>query len=68
MSIDFKSGLYVSNDPVNIVTSNGTTIAGDAITVTDNGKSLLVGGHVKTMIPPASLAEDTKTQMKGTDP
>ncbi len=68
MSIDFKSGLYVSNDPVNIVTSNGTTIAGDAITVTDNGKSLVLDGHVKTTIPPASLANDTKTQMKGAEP
>jgi lipopolysaccharide export system protein LptC len=67
-SIDFKSGLYVSQDPVSIVTSSGTTISGDAITVTDNGKSLVLDGHVKTTIPPASLANDTKTQMKGTDP
>jgi lipopolysaccharide export system protein LptC len=67
-SIDFKSGLYVSNDPVNIVTSNGTTIAGDSISVMDNGKSLVLIGHVKTTIPPASQADDTKTQMKGTDP
>jgi lipopolysaccharide export system protein LptC len=67
-SIDFKSGLYVSEDPVKIVTSNGTTISGDAITVTDNGKSLVLDGHVTTTIPPASLAGDTKTQMKGAEP
>jgi lipopolysaccharide export system protein LptC len=67
-SIDFKSGLYVSNDPVTIVTSSGTTIAGDAISVMDNGKSLVLDGHVKTTIPPASLADDTKAQMKGAEP
>jgi lipopolysaccharide export system protein LptC len=67
-SIDFKSGLYVSNEPVKIVTSTGTTIAGDSITVVDNGKSLDIEGNVKTTIPPASMTADTKAQMKGTDP
>ena len=67
-SIDFKSGLYVSQDPVNIVTSTGTTISGDAITVTDNGKSLVLDGHVKTTIPPAEGAEETQAEMKGATP
>jgi lipopolysaccharide export system protein LptC len=67
-SIDFKSGRYVSTDPVKIVTSNGTTIAGDAISAVDNGKELILEGHVKTTIPPASMTDDATTQMKGTNP
>jgi lipopolysaccharide export system protein LptC len=66
-SIDFKSGLYVSNDPVNIFMSNGTTISGNAVSASDNGKTLVLTGHVKTMIPPPSAAEETKAQMKGTE-
>jgi lipopolysaccharide export system protein LptC len=66
-SVDFKNGLYASQDPVKIVMGNGTTIVGDSITATDNGKKLAVEGHVKTTIPPASAADDTKAQLKGTD-
>jgi lipopolysaccharide export system protein LptC len=67
-SIDFHSGHYISKEPVTIVTSTGTTLAGDAISAVDNGKELTLEGHVKTMIPPASAADETPAQMKGANP
>ncbi|WP_158812630.1 LPS export ABC transporter periplasmic protein LptC [Methylocapsa sp. S129] len=67
-SIDFHNGLYVSKEPVTIVTSTGTTLAGDAISAVDNGKELTLEGHVKTTIPPASAADETQAQLKGANP
>lgn len=64
-SIDFKSGLYVSEEPVTVVTSTGTTLSGDAMSAIDNGKELVVEGHVKTMIPSVSPADEAKAQRKG---
>ena len=67
-SVDFNSGHYVSNEPVTIVTNSGTTLVGDTITVLDNGKELTVEGHVRTMIPPDSAADETQAQLKGANP
>ena len=67
-SIDFKSGLYISNEPVTVLTSTGTTLAGDAMSAMDNGKELVIEGHVKTMIPPAAPANEPKAQTKGVHP
>lgn len=66
--IDFKSGLYVSKEPATVVTSTGTTLAGDAMSAIDNGKELVIEGHVRTMIPPASQADETNAQMKDANP
>jgi lipopolysaccharide export system protein LptC len=65
-SVDFKSGVYLSKEPVKIVTSNGTIMTADAISAVDSGKELTLEGHVTTMIPPASGANETKAQMKDT--
>jgi lipopolysaccharide export system protein LptC len=67
-SIDFRNGLYASKEPVTIVTTNGTTLSGDAISAVDNGKELTIEGHVRTMIPPASAVAETHTQLKDTVP
>jgi lipopolysaccharide export system protein LptC len=69
-SIDFNVGQYSSKESVTIVTSNGTTMAGDAITASDDGKDmrLTIEGHVKTTIPPATAADETQTEMKGANP
>lgn len=67
-SIDFNGGQYASQEPVTIVTSTGTTMAGDSITATDSGKVLIIEGHVKTTIPPATAADDTQAQLKGANP
>jgi lipopolysaccharide export system protein LptC len=67
-SVDFNSGHYLSREPVTIVTSTGTTLAGDTITVIDNGKEMTVEGHVRTMIPPAPAPDETQAQLKGANP
>jgi lipopolysaccharide export system protein LptC len=67
-SIDFHSGLYVSKEPVTIVTTSGTTLSGDGISAADNGKELTIEGHVKTMIPPASDATETPAKSKDANP
>jgi lipopolysaccharide export system protein LptC len=67
-SIDFNSGHYVSQEPVTIVTSNGSTFTGDSVAVIDSGKEMTLEGHVKTMIPPASAADETQAQLKGANP
>lgn len=67
-SVDFNSGHYVSNEPVTIVTSNGTTLVGDTISVIDNGKEMTIEGHVRTMIPPQSGASDAQAELKGANP
>jgi len=66
--IDFKSGVYISKEPVTIVTSSGMTLAGDAISATDNGKELAIEGHVKTMIPSASPGDETKPELRDHGP
>ncbi len=67
-SIDFKSGLYVSNEPVTVLTSTGTTLSGDAMSAIDNGKELVIEGHVKTMIPPVAPDGEPKARTKGANP
>jgi lipopolysaccharide export system protein LptC len=67
-SIDFNRGHYASKEPVTIVTSTGTTMAGDAISADDNGKELMIEGHVTTNIPPASASGETQAQMRGANP
>ena len=67
-SIDFKGGRYISNDPVNVLTSTGTTLAGDAMSAIDNGRELIIEGHVKTMIPPTSPAGEAKAAAKSANP
>jgi lipopolysaccharide export system protein LptC len=66
--IDFKSGVYISKEPVTIVTSSGMTLAGDAISATDNGRELAIEGHVKTMIPSASPGDETKPELRDNGP
>jgi lipopolysaccharide export system protein LptC len=44
--IDFKSGLYRSNQPVSVVTDNGATIHADSAEARDNGGELTFTGHV----------------------
>jgi lipopolysaccharide export system protein LptC len=66
--IDFNGGRFASKEAVTIVTSTGTTMSGDSISASDNGKELVIEGHVKTVIP-AAAADDTQAQMRqGTGP
>jgi lipopolysaccharide export system protein LptC len=68
-AIDFVGGGgFASKEAVKIVTSNATTMEGDSIASADNGKALIIEGHVKTTIPPAEGAEETQAEMKGATP
>jgi lipopolysaccharide export system protein LptC len=44
--IDFKSGVYRSDQPVSVVTDNGATIHSDSAQASDNGGELTFVGHV----------------------
>ena len=65
--IDFKSGVYLSRDPVTVTTIDGTTINADSISATDNGKQLVFDGHVRSVLQPPGAAAETRATLKGTD-
>jgi lipopolysaccharide export system protein LptC len=67
-SIDFQSGHYASDEPVKVLMSGGTTLSGDTMTAVDNGKELVIEGNVRTVIPPAPAADETKPRVKDADP
>jgi lipopolysaccharide export system protein LptC len=67
-SIDFKAGIYVSHEPVNVVTSGGTTIDADQVSATDNGKQLTFEGHVRSVLQVGDAAGRTNGELKGTGP
>lgn len=61
--IDFKTGVYQSDEPVEVHVGDGTTITGDRATARSNGQELIFEGRVRTMIvPPADASA------KGTGP
>lgn len=51
-----------------VITNTGTTLAGDAMSAIDNGKELIIEGHVRTMISPMAPADGTKARTKGAHP
>jgi lipopolysaccharide export system protein LptC len=65
--IDFKSGVYRSDQPVSVVTSSGATIHADSAEARDNGAELTFVGHVRS-----SFVGETITpapgDLKGTAP
>jgi lipopolysaccharide export system protein LptC len=65
--IDFKTGVYRSDEPVEVHVGDGTTISGDRATARNNGQELIFEGRVKTtIIPQVGAAADAET--KGTSP
>ena len=58
--IDFKTGVYQSDEPVVVHVGDGTTITGDRAVARNNGQELTFEGHVRTkIIPKADAAPDT---------
>jgi lipopolysaccharide export system protein LptC len=58
--IDFKTGAYGSNEPVEVHVGQGTTIVGDRAMATNNGQILTFEGHVRTkVIPQTDATADT---------
>jgi lipopolysaccharide export system protein LptC len=57
--IDFKTGVYQSDEPVEVHVGDRTTITGDRATARHNGQELTFEGRVRTTInPPADSAAD----------
>ena len=49
---DFKSGVYGSDDPVEVQAGDGTTIFADRASALNHGQELTFEGHVRTNIVP----------------
>jgi lipopolysaccharide export system protein LptC len=49
---DFKSGVYGSDDPVEVQAGDGTTIFADRAAALNHGQELTFEGHVRTRIVP----------------
>ena len=62
--VDFKGGVYVTHEPIEVVTSKGMTIQADSATAQDNATKLNFAGHVKTEIPPQGGDEEPAPEMK----
>ncbi|HKN30719.1 MAG TPA: LPS export ABC transporter periplasmic protein LptC [Roseiarcus sp.] len=64
--IDFKTGVYQSDEPVEVHVGDGTTITGDRATARHNGQELTFEGRVRTTInPPADAAADADAKRTG---
>lgn len=55
-AIDFKTGFYQSDEPVEVHVGEGTTILGDRAAARNNGQELTFEGHVRTTIVPQPAA------------
>ena len=65
--IDFKTGVYQSDEAVEVYVGDGTIITGDRAMARHNGQELIFEGRVRTTIkPPADAAADPDP--KGTGP
>ena len=54
--IDFKTGLYRSDEPVEVHVGEDTTILGDRAAARSNGQEMTFEGHVRTRIIPRADA------------
>ena len=64
---DFKSGIYGSDDPVEVQAGDGTTIFADRASALNHGQELTFEGHVKTNIVPQT-DQQPAADVKGTSP
>ena len=62
--IDFKTGVYQSDEPVEVRVGGRTTITGDRAAARHNGQEFVFEGHVRTTINPPAADADAK----GTSP
>jgi lipopolysaccharide export system protein LptC len=65
--IDFKSNAFRSDEPVKVF-MNTTTVTADQMQVSDNGKTVMFGGHVKSIMIPQKEATETAANLKSTTP
>jgi lipopolysaccharide export system protein LptC len=64
---DFKSGIYGSDDHVEVQTGDGTTIVADRASAINHGQELTFEGHVRTNIVPQTNKEPA-SEVKRIDP
>lgn len=60
--IDFKTGVYQSDEPVEVHVGDGTTITGDRATARNNGQVFIFEGRVRTTIKPPAGAADADSK------
>ena len=66
--IDFKAGVYRSDQPVTVVTDNGATIHADSAEARDNGAELTFSGHVRSTFVGDTVAAPDLGKLKGAAP
>ncbi len=66
--IDFKSGVYRSDQPVTVVTVNGATIHADSAEARDNGAELTFIGHVHSTFAGETVPAPALGDLKGAAP
>jgi len=64
---NFKSGVYGSDDRVEVRAADGTTIFADRASAVNHGQELTFDGHVRTNIVPQN-SQQPSTDVKGIDP
>jgi lipopolysaccharide export system protein LptC len=64
---DFKSGVYGSDDRVEVQGGDGTTIFADRASALNHGQEVTFDGHVRTNIVPQSKQEPA-SEVKGINP
>ena len=67
VDIDFKTGLYRSDEPVEVRIGGDTTVFADRATAQNNGQELIFEGRVRTTVIPHSDAS-IEGQSKRTNP
>lgn len=67
VDIDFKTGVYRTDEPVEVHLGGGTTVFADRATARNNGQELIFEGRVRTTVVPQGDAP-AQAQTKGTNP
>ena len=67
VDIDFKTGLYHSDEPVELHLGEDTTVLADRATAQNNGRELVFEGRVRTTVTPKEDAP-VGAQTKGANP
>ena len=62
---DFKSGVYGSDEPVEVQAGDGTTIVADRAAAVHHGQELTFDGHVRTRIVPQANQPPASRYKKG---
>jgi lipopolysaccharide export system protein LptC len=68
VDIDFKTGVYRSEEPVEVHMGGGTTVVADRATAQNNGQELIFEGRVRTTVIPQGGAPAAEDQTQRTNP